>query len=57
MKQGGIEVKRRTEIPRLRVASSRLLAWNTIALQVGYLDSFVDLAHIIREDLIQADGT
>jgi hypothetical protein len=26
-------------------------------LQIGYLDSFADLAHTLREDLIQADGT
>jgi hypothetical protein len=40
----------------LKQKRKRLTTWSTIALQVGYLDSFVDLAHTIREDLIQADG-
>jgi hypothetical protein len=41
----------------LKQKRKRLTTWNTIALQVGYLDSFEDLANTIREKLIQADGT
>ena len=41
----------------LKQKRKRLTTWSTIALQIGYLDSFEDLAHTLREDLIQADGT
>ena len=41
----------------LKQKRKRLTTWSAIALQVGYLDSFTDLADTLREDLIQTEGT
>ncbi len=37
----------------LKQKRKRLTTWDTIAQQVGYLDSFADLSHLVREELAQ----
>ena len=38
----------------LKQKRKRLSAWQLIARQVAYLDSFADVDHFVREELVQA---
>ena len=38
----------------LKQKRKRLTTWQLIARQVAYLDSFVDVDHFVREELVQA---
>ncbi len=38
----------------LKQKRKRLTTWQLIGQQVAYLDSFVDMGHVVREELVQA---